>query len=52
MLHAYQRLNLDQRNTFQDLLAHTLTPNDISDAKTLDSLIQYLFYVKRKRIMN
>ncbi len=49
MLHAYQLLNLDQRNTFQDLLAHTLTPNGISDSKTLDSLIQYLFYVKKKK---
>jgi hypothetical protein len=49
MMRNYELLNSDQKDSFHKLITQKLVPAEVNDAKTLDSVSDYLLYVKKKK---
>jgi len=49
MMRSYDELSVSQKELFQNLIAYNQKPTEISDAKVLDEVSEYLLYVKKKK---
>jgi hypothetical protein len=49
MMRNYELLNSAQKDSFHYLIAQKMVPSEVNDAKTLDSVSDYLLYVKKKK---
>lgn len=49
MIRQYEKLSLVQKKNFQSLIHYQSPAKEISDSQVLDSVSEYLLYVKKKR---